>query len=234
MLAVGAAAFFAGRLLSKPEPWTAPDFHRLTYRRGVIWSARMMPDASTLLYSAVWDGGPKRIYSTRRDSPDSAPLPYVDADVAAISSKGELALIANRVFINGYAQPGTLQRATLGGASRDILENVQDAEWLPDGSNLAVTHYVDSKFRLEFPIGKVVYETSGWITDPRISPRRQVDRLSRSSGPWRRSWRGGDHRCVWKDAQDLRRLREHARPGVVAKGGRDLVHVRAKRIVAQP
>ena len=40
---------------------------------------------------------------------------------------------------------------------------------MPDGSNLAVTHYVDGKFRLEFPIGNVVYETSGWITDPRVS-----------------------------------------------------------------
>jgi Tol biopolymer transport system component len=170
LLAVGAVAFFAGRMLSTPEPWTAPDFHRLTYRRGVIWSARMMPDASTLLYSAIWDGGQRRIYSTRRDSPDSAVLPYVGADIAAVSSKGELALIANRTFVTGYARPGTLQRATLGGASRDILENVQDADWLPDGSNLTVTHFVDGKFRLEFPIGNVVYETSGWVTDPRVSP----------------------------------------------------------------
>ncbi len=129
----------------------------------------MMPDGNTFLYSARWDGGEKRIYSARLDSPDSAPLPYVDADITAISSKGELALVANRVFLNAYAQPGTLQRATLGGASRDILENVQDADWMPDGSNLAVTHWVDGKFKLEFPIGNVVYETSGWITDPRVS-----------------------------------------------------------------
>ncbi len=169
LLAVGAAAFLAGRMLSTPEPWTAPEFHRLTYRRGVIWWARMMPDAATFVYSAVWDGGQKRIYSTRLDSPDSAPLPYVDADIVAISSKGELALVARRVNIVGYAQPGTLQRATLGGASRDILENVQDADWMPDGSNLAVTHWIDGKFKLEFPIGKVVYETTGWITHPRVS-----------------------------------------------------------------
>jgi len=170
VLAVGAAAFVAGRMLSTPAPWAAPEFHRLTYRRGTIWSARMMPDATTLLYSAVWDGGPRRIYSTRLDSPDSAPLPYVGADIVSISSKGELALVANRVFLNAYAQPGTLQRATLGGASRDILESVQGADWMPDGSSLAVSHYVDNKFKLEFPIGNVVYETSGWITDPRVSP----------------------------------------------------------------
>jgi eukaryotic-like serine/threonine-protein kinase len=169
VLAVGAAAFVAGRILSTAAPWTAPEFHRLTYRRGAIWSAQMMPDATTLLYSAVWDGSPRRIYMTRADSPDSAPLPYDNADVVSISSKGELALVTDRIFINAYAQPGKLQRATLGSASRDVLESVQDADWMPDGSSLAVTHFVDGKFKLEFPIGKVVYETSGWVTDPRIS-----------------------------------------------------------------
>lgn len=169
VLVVGAAAFVAGRLLPATEPWLAPEFHRLTYRRGLIWSAQMMPDATTLVYSATWDGGTRRLYSARQDSPDSTPLPYEDADVVAISSKGELALVKNRSFITGFAAPGTLQRATLGAASRDVLENVQDADWLPDGSTLAVTHVVDNKFKLEFPIGKVVYETSGWITDARVS-----------------------------------------------------------------
>ena len=168
-IATGAAAFAAGRLSSAPAPWAAPEFHRLTYRRGAILSAQMMPDAATILYSAVWDGGPKQIYATRPDSPESAPLPYAGADIVSISSDGELALVANRRALSGYSQPGTLQRARLGGASRDVLENVQDADWLPDGSNLAVTHYVGNKFKLEFPIGNVVYETSGWITNSRVS-----------------------------------------------------------------
>ena len=44
-----------------------------------------------------------------------------------------------------------------------------------------MTHYVDGKFKLEFPIGNVVYETSGWITRPARVTRWQVDRVSRSS-----------------------------------------------------
>ena len=169
LLAVGAAAFVAGHVVWKAPAWKAPQFQRLTYRHGLIWYSRMMPDAATMLYSAVWDGGPLRIYSARVDSPDSAPLPYEDADIVSTSSKGELALIAHRVLVRAFARPGTLQRASLGGASRDVLENVQDADWLPDGTTLAVTHYVDNKFRLEFPIGHVVHETSGWISDPRVS-----------------------------------------------------------------
>ena len=170
VLAVGAAAFVAGSILAAPAPLKAPEFFRLTYRRGPIWYSRMMPDAATFVYSAAWDGSPIQIYTARGDSPDSAPLPFVRSDIVAISSKGELAIVTGRRGITGFARPGTLARATLSaGASRDVLESVQDADWLPDGSNLVVTHYVDNKFKLEFPIGNVVYETAGWITDPRVS-----------------------------------------------------------------
>jgi Tol biopolymer transport system component len=170
VLAVGAAAFAAGKMLAAPEPLKAPEFYRLTYRRGPIWYSRMMPDAATFVYSAAWDGNPIQIYTARGDSPDSAALPFGRADIVAISSKGELAIVTGRRGVTGFTRPGTLARATLSaGASRDVLDSVQDADWLPDGSNLVVTHYVDNKFKLEFPIGNVVYETAGWITDPRVS-----------------------------------------------------------------
>ncbi len=171
MLAVGAAAFLAGRMLSTPEPWAAPEFHRLTYRRGVIWSARMMPDASTLLYSARLGRRPEAdLFHASRQPRLRAAAVRRRRHRLDLVERGAGARRESQSSCAAYARPGTLQRATLGGASRDVLENVQDADWLPDGSNLAVTHYVDSKFKLEFPIGNVVYETSGWITDPRVSP----------------------------------------------------------------
>jgi Tol biopolymer transport system component len=34
-----------------------------------------------------------------------------------------------------------------------------------------VVHAVDGRFRLEYPIGRVLYEAAGWITYPRLSPR---------------------------------------------------------------
>ena len=36
---------------------------------------------------------------------------------------------------------------------------------------MAVVRPVDGRFRLEYPIGKVLYETTGWITYPRFSPK---------------------------------------------------------------
>src|SRR5262249_45477991 len=55
-------------------------------------------------------------------------------------------------------------------APRDILENALEADWSPDGSALAVTRYVEGRTRLEYPAGKVLYETSGYISSPRVSP----------------------------------------------------------------
>src|SRR6185295_5609001 len=69
---------------------------------------------------------------------------------------------------------GTLARAPMSGsASRDVLEDVQDADWLPDGTGLAVAHYVNRQYQLEFPIGTTVYRTSGWISHLRVSPDGQ-------------------------------------------------------------
>jgi eukaryotic-like serine/threonine-protein kinase len=171
VLLVGAAAFFAGRLMFRPPIATAPEYQRLTYRRGPVLSLAIAPDGATIVYSARWDGTPKQLYSTRPGSPESLALPYVKADIVSISSTGELAIVSNRKAIRAYSQPGTLARAPLsGGAARDLLENVQDADWLPDGTNLVVTHVVDGRYHLEFPIGKSVYETGGWLSHPRVSP----------------------------------------------------------------
>jgi Tol biopolymer transport system component len=57
------------------------------------------------------------------------------------------------------------------GAPREILEGVQWADWAPDGTNLAVVRDVGGRNRLEFPIGKVLYESGGWISHARVSPR---------------------------------------------------------------
>jgi Tol biopolymer transport system component len=67
---------------------------------------------------------------------------------------------------------GTLGQLPLtGGAPRQIAENVEWADWAPDGKTLGVVREVAGKRRLEFPLGHVLYETSGWISHLRISPR---------------------------------------------------------------
>src|SRR6185436_9276334 len=38
------------------------------------------------------------------------------------------------------------------------------------GSTLAIVHNVGSKDRIEYPIGTVLYETAGYVSDLRVSP----------------------------------------------------------------
>lgn len=170
-VAIAAVAFFAGHRLAGPKATEAPIYHRLTFRRGNISSARYAGDGKTIVYSAAWEGEPRRLYSTRPESPDSLALAFPLSDVASIASSGELALIMNRRTVRAYARIGTLARASLsGGAARAVLEDVQDADWLPDGSGFAAARYVDGRYRLEFPVGKSVYESGGYISDVRVSP----------------------------------------------------------------
>jgi hypothetical protein len=62
-----------------------------------------------------------------------------------------------RVADNVFAYIGTLAQLSIGAdAPRDLLDNVQDADWNPDGSALSVVHEVSGKSRVEYPIGKVL------------------------------------------------------------------------------
>jgi len=59
-----------------------------------------------------------------------------------------------------------------GGAYREVLENVLQADWSPDGATLAVVRNVGGRSRLEYPIGKVLFETNGRPPiGPRVSPK---------------------------------------------------------------
>jgi WD40 repeat protein len=146
-------------------------FHRLTFRNGTLWSARFAPDGETIVYSAAWDGDPVRLFMTRLDTPDSTPLSLPDAHLLSVSPSGELAVSLGHRF-DGFMGEGTLARAPLvGGGARPVLEKVREADWAPDGSGLAVVRRVEGRERLEFPIGTVLYQTTGWISHIRFSPR---------------------------------------------------------------
>ena len=74
-----------------------------------------------------------------------------------------------------FIYSGTLARVPLvGGAPREILEDVEWADWSPDGTNVAVVHEVQGRKRLEFPLGKVLYQADGWIGNPRVGPDGKV------------------------------------------------------------
>jgi eukaryotic-like serine/threonine-protein kinase len=147
---------------------SAPSFRRLTFRSGSLQNARFAPDGQTIVYGATWAGESPGLYAVRPESPESRSFEIKDADILAVSSAGEMAVLLNQNNISG-----TLARVPFaGGVPRPAVENVPyaSADWSPDGKDLAVVRIVDGQPRLEFPLGKKLYEGPGTIS-PRLSPR---------------------------------------------------------------
>ncbi len=149
-------------------------YHRLTFQRGMVRTARFGPDYQTILYGALWRGDICRVYRVRPDSPESFPMDLPPATPLAISSRGEIALALGTHF-RGVIPYGTLARVPLaGGTPRELAEDVSFADWSADGSELAVVRRVGDRDRLEFPLGNVVAEPAadgGGFSFPRVSPR---------------------------------------------------------------
>jgi Tol biopolymer transport system component len=170
LLVVAAGGVFTGRRMGRHD---LPSFHQLTFRRGEIVSARFAPDGRTILYSAAWEGGPMEVFSGSVEAPEFRPFGLAGSEMLSVSHSGELAISLRRRRAAGFIRTGTLARVSAaGGASpREVLEEVQWADWAPDGQSQAVVRDVGPLNRLEYPIGTVLYQTSGWISHPRVSPR---------------------------------------------------------------
>jgi Tol biopolymer transport system component len=172
VIALIAGAYLLGKRDGLASSITPPTYHQLTFRGGTIRMARFAPDGKNIVYSAAWEGNPIELLVTRPDSPESRPFGLSKAEVLSISQAGEMAVLLNSHNIDPYINAGTLGRVPLGGgAPREVLENVQWADWSPDGTNFAVVREYGGLSRLEYPIGKVLYQTGGWLSHPRISPK---------------------------------------------------------------
>jgi Tol biopolymer transport system component/predicted Ser/Thr protein kinase len=171
LLALG-AGLLAGKMLFSSAPPEPPLYRQLTFRRGSIRSARFAPDGQTILYSAAWQGNPTDVFTARPEAPESRSMGLNRTQLMSISPNSEMAVLLDSKAIGAWVSMGTLARAPLaGGAPREVLEQVQWADWGPDGTKFLVVRDAGGMNRLEYPIGKPLYETGGWIGHPRISPK---------------------------------------------------------------
>jgi Tol biopolymer transport system component len=170
--AVAGALVVQQRQPAAPTP-QPPSFRRLTFERGSVRDARFTPDGQSVAYGAAWEGQPLRLFMTRTETPESVRLSVPDARLFSVSRAGEMAISLGHVF-EGWMGFGTLARSSLlGSAPRALAENVREADWTPDGSALAIVRRVDGLEQLEFPIGRALYKTSGFISSIRFSPDGQ-------------------------------------------------------------
>jgi DNA-binding winged helix-turn-helix (wHTH) protein len=162
----------------KVVPWhqaeQPPEFHRLTFGYGDVEAARFSSDGALAVFSATPAPGKHGLYQQRLDG-TSSQLLETDESLLAASRNGELAIrrTTGAHELMPYPHDSSLDilaRVSLGGgAPRELLTGVEGADWSPNGQ-LAVVRRMNDKARLEFPVGRVLYETAGSITSPRFSP----------------------------------------------------------------
>jgi len=174
----GAAALASGGLGVASGLWLArhggpppsPKFRPLSYRHGRVSAARFTVDGGTLLFGAAWDADPLTAYLVRLDGGAAQPVDAPPADVLAVSSRGEVAIGLDRRSLEGQVVVGRLALVPVGGgAPRPLFDDVAEADFLPDGSALAITRRDARGFRLELPAGKSFFDAPGWISHPRVS-----------------------------------------------------------------
>jgi Tol biopolymer transport system component len=169
LIAALSVAYFAGmRRAGRPG-----SFERLTFQRGYIRGARFAPDGQDVIYSAAWEGRPYEVFRARIGDHNARSLDLKNAMVVGVSAAGDVAVLTNvqRIRTTNGMQVGTLARAPAGGgAAREILEGVWDADISRDGKQFAVVRKPGGPHQLEYPIGKVLLRTNGYISHPRISP----------------------------------------------------------------
>jgi eukaryotic-like serine/threonine-protein kinase len=172
--AVGLVATATGAWVSHrfgPRPSPPPHLLQLTFGHGITQPARFTADGHTIVFTAYWNGRPPEILSRRLDQEENVSLGLPPARLLSVSSRGELAILLTPPHESGLTDVGTLSRVPLsGGTVRPLLEDVADADWSPDGQDLAVVRGRDGRAQLEFPVGHVLHR-AGSIQFLRVSPR---------------------------------------------------------------
>jgi eukaryotic-like serine/threonine-protein kinase len=181
--------YLLGRSVERSRA-SPPRFRQLTFRGAGISTARFAPDGQTVVYAAQWEGKPSELFTARLDSPETRSLGLSSVEILSISSFGQMALLLAPRIGPVFRPPhsglsaappllrGVLAEAPLaGGAPRELLEEVYFADWSPDGKSLAVVRYAGGKNRLEFPAGRVLFESNAALY-PRISVSPSGDRVA--------------------------------------------------------
>jgi eukaryotic-like serine/threonine-protein kinase len=182
LLAVGlaaglilAAGAFAWSRRGPPVLSAPPTVEQVTFRWGALRAARFASDGR-VIYSAAFEGRPEEVFTRPPGSAISQPLGLPGVRLAAVSPTGELAvLLAPKWVVLGTSR-GTLARVPgVGGIPRQVAENVEYADFSPTGELAMVVSRGTARV-LEYPRGTVLFQTEGFISDPRFS--RRGDRIA--------------------------------------------------------
>ena len=126
-LAVGAWLLPAFRKAPLVDP---PSIRYLTYS-GHDRSPAASPDGRTVAFSSDRDGRP-RIWLKQLQGGGEAPLTTGPDDLPRFSPDG-----SSLLFIRSQGRPALYRSALVGGEPRKLLDDVVEADWSPDGGQIA-------------------------------------------------------------------------------------------------
>jgi len=153
--------------LLRQQPPVQAVFHQVTFRRITIRSARFAPDGDGIIYEARTGPGDRELYLVNTVSPESRALGFRRAMLVSVSRSGELALMTD----DAAGKSRNLVRVPInGGAPLPLDRGIMAADWSPDGTGMAVVRYGSRYATLEYPRGKAVFQSPGWLADVRVSP----------------------------------------------------------------
>src|SRR6185437_11065354 len=144
LIAVALMSFIAGE---RGATTPVPVFRELSFRRGALLAARFAPDPRSAVYSAAWEGDPEAVFISSPNSTESRDLGLTATEVLAVSAGGQMAVLRRfGVSPNHFTHRGTLAQVSIGAdAPRELLDNVEAADWTPDGNALAAVHVVNGQ-----------------------------------------------------------------------------------------
>jgi hypothetical protein len=184
VIAAGAVAWLSGylhvgRATSTGAAISDIRYQPVTFDEGFVFAARFARDGRTVVYSADWETQARDVFVTSIDNVGARALGYKGADLLAVAPDGAIAILMNGTIPAGnpYGRSGTVARASLtGGAPRGELDQVQFADFAPDGTIAVSRRPKDSTAAtIEWPQGNVLvrHDIGNSFTalpNPRISP----------------------------------------------------------------
>jgi len=156
------------------QPKKAPSFTRINTLLGDPGEARFTPGGETVVFAITSvDGKRRELYLARPGIVGSRPAGIpANAEILSVSRNGELALARHEPGRSDILAVVSLA----GGAPKDLVEGISDADYGPDGTSLAAAVLRSGKFHLEFPLGKVLLSQDTRIWAVAVSP--EGDRLA--------------------------------------------------------
>jgi serine/threonine protein kinase len=145
---------------------------QLTNRDGFISASRFTPDGKGIIYSAGFDGKPVELFLADVDGSNSRSFGLKSAALKSVSRSGKIAVLFDFELNWSDGYNGTLAiLPSAGGKPEIIADGIDDAAFAPDGNTFAVIRSVMGEQQLEYPMGKTLYKSDGWMTYPRFSPQ---------------------------------------------------------------